>query len=504
MANLFQKIKQWFPEWKKESPLTPAIGTSSTDGGGLQNIVIKEIQQGEISPNVTYNFTDLTDTPKSYAGQTGLVCTVNATETGLEFAAGGGGASTFLDLTDTPDSYAGQTGQFVKVKAAEDGLEFGAGAGGILGGLYGINVLNMVGNVTLTPNVDKIYQYLNPNGSTTRTVTLATVGATAADRFIIKNTSGYVAGSRPLTIKQGATTIEIIYPGGFKNYIFDGTNWMNVSVETAPNALGTIGGGIMIGYAASAKSPNVGMGVAIGGSSFASGAGTGSAGVAIGSSAGASSGDNVAIGNSAVAYGYGVAVGDASDSGVAGMYNYATALGYWAKNVGDYGLCIGTYANNTKAGSIALGNAAKTNRICEIARAIDSANTNSGNTITIGGWKKQTTNNTPVEMFLAAVSSARFTIIAQSVLLFNLLIAARDNVGNAVAAYQVQGLIKRDNANNTILSWSSKTVLYEDDATWDVAVTADDTNEALVITVTGDDTNPTNWVARLDGVETRF
>lgn len=38
---------------------------------------------------------------------------------------GAGGVDTFLELTDTPASYAGQSGNVAKVKSTEDGLEFG-------------------------------------------------------------------------------------------------------------------------------------------------------------------------------------------------------------------------------------------------------------------------------------------------------------------------------------------------------------------------------------------
>lgn len=69
-------------------------------------------------------FLDLTDTPSSYSGQAGKVAAVKATEDGLEFVEGGGGADTFLELTDTPSSYSGQAGKVAAVKATEDGLEF--------------------------------------------------------------------------------------------------------------------------------------------------------------------------------------------------------------------------------------------------------------------------------------------------------------------------------------------------------------------------------------------
>jgi hypothetical protein len=507
MANLFQKIKQWFPEWKKEAPFALPLGTSSTDGGGLQNIVIKEIQQGAISPNVTYRF---------------------------------------IDLTDAPNSYAGQTGKFPKVNAGETGLEFGtAGGGGSVGGLYGINVLNMVGNVTLTPNVDKIYQHLNPNGAS-RTITLATVGTTAGDRFIIKNTNPYTSSTRSLTVKQASTTLDVMYPDTIKNFIFNGTNWVGENIGTGTDQYY---GGISIGNTTSARCGGAGYsgGVAIGYNALATSAFT--AGVAIGYFASASGGgDNIAVGNQSKAYTQSVALGDAADASYSSVASqaiaigntatarsqYAIAMGYLAiaqgvggiaigkstnnqaaygvsigfsvaNSASTYGVAIGNVANNTGICSVALGASAKTLRACEISKAIDDGSTaSSGVNVSIAGWKKQTTNDTPVEMFLGGISNSRFTIQVSSVLLFTLLITARDNVANEVAGYQIQGLIKRDAANNTILSWSATTVLYEDDAAWTVTATADDTNESLKLTVTGDTANPTNWVARLDGVETRF
>lgn len=72
----------------------------------------------------SYNFTELGDTPSSYTGQGGLFVKVKADESGLEFASGGGGATTFVALTDTPDSYTGQANNLVRVKADETGLEF--------------------------------------------------------------------------------------------------------------------------------------------------------------------------------------------------------------------------------------------------------------------------------------------------------------------------------------------------------------------------------------------
>lgn len=90
MANIFDTIKkavEWMPQWKKESGFDPAKGSSSTDGGGIPNIVVKEIVQGELSPDVLYYFIDLQDVPATYVGQGGKTVKVNVAETALEFGA---------------------------------------------------------------------------------------------------------------------------------------------------------------------------------------------------------------------------------------------------------------------------------------------------------------------------------------------------------------------------------------------------------------------------------
>jgi len=86
-----------------------------------------------------------------------------------------------------------------------------------------------------------------------------------------------------------------------------------------------------------------------------------------------------------------------------------------------------------------------------------------------------------------------------------MIIVARDNVANEVARYSVKdGLIKRDGADNTVMVLCTVVVDHEDDAGWACAVTADDGNEALIITVTGDGVNITQWAAVMNGVETHF
>jgi hypothetical protein len=108
-----------------------------------------------------------------------------------------------------------------------------------------------------------------------------------------------------------------------------------------------------------------------------------------------------------------------------------------------------------------------------------------------------TTNGaSSTELFLNG-SNARLTLAAGQTMTFDILITAR-TVGAfpaKSAGYHVRGVIENDQGSTTfILPLPTVTTLAEDDAAWSVAVTADDTHDALVITVTGTGTL-IRWVA---------
>ena len=334
-----------------------------------------------------------------------------------------------------------------------------------------INVETLSADKTLTPGTDEMYQYLDEGGAN-RIITLATAGASAGDRFVIRHNGSYNDTSY-LQVKQSTIILDYIYAGAIKHFIFDGTNWVSGEIGSGEND--NKKNNIAIGYYA--RGYNYGIG----------------------------------IGHSSRGHYYGIGIGYQADG-----YSYGVAIGYYAKgsthgvgigNQADgesYGVALGDETNtNLKKYSVALGYYSETERYSEIAHCIDGSSTQDYN-FSIAGWAIQTANATPVEMFLGEYANQRFTINPESAVNFVIRITARDNVANEVASYKIEGLIKRDGAGNTVLVWSNKTVQYEDDASWDVAVTADDTNEALIITVTGDATNPVRWAARIDETECQF
>lgn len=348
-----------------------------------------------------------------------------------------------------------------------------------IGGKYGINVETLTGDKTLVPGVDPIYQYLDPN-DVNRIITLDTTNAKAGDRFIAVH-NGNWDDINYLQIMQGAIELDRIYVSIFKTWIFDGTNWTHAWIGTGTTSSTQDGyRGIGIGKKTQAKE----------------------CGIAIGNSANGVK-DGVSVGFLSDAHDYGTAIGYDAAAITAGV-----AVGHTAV-ASPRGTAIG-YGANTKAfnRAIALGYFSKNQRATEIAMNIGDPVNNDRikayNQIVVGSWIRETTNNTPTIMWIDGEAVNRFTIRAQSALTFKIMVTARDNTTGDCAAYLFDGLIKRDGANNTTLCVCNKTVLHEDDATWDCDVATDDTNEALQITVTGDADNNVKWAARLDGVETSW
>ena len=85
---------------------------------------------------------------------------------------------------------------------------------------------------------------------------------------------------------------------------------------------------------------------------------------------------------------------------------------------------------------------------------------------------------------------------------FDILITGRAASGNS-AAYNIRGAIKNNLGAMTVVG-SVKTVLAEDDATWDANVAADQSSQSLVVRVTGPSGGPARWVASVRSVEVSY
>jgi hypothetical protein len=85
---------------------------------------------------------------------------------------------------------------------------------------------------------------------------------------------------------------------------------------------------------------------------------------------------------------------------------------------------------------------------------------------------------------------------------FNGSAVAKESATGDTKAWTFQGCIKRDAANNTVLVGAvTSTVIAEDAGAseWALTIEADDTNESIKVTVTGEAAKTIDW-----GVEARL
>ncbi len=364
-----------------------------------------------------------------------------------------------------------------------------------IGGVYGINVESLAGDKTLVAGTDAIYQYLDTNGAS-RNITLDTDSAVAGDRFVIRNTGDNTVAYY-LKVLQGTTTLDYIYVQAFGVFIFDGTNWVSNQASTG---LYAIDYNVALGYNAKSLIRGTSLGYQSYGYCYGVAVGCGAQGYIY----------SVAVGNGAAAGYTGAAVGSgaqAAQCGAAvGFFSCGTYCGVGIGYYGCGGYCgvgIGFNANGFGAYRVALGYYSKALRYNELLHQIGDGSTQYY-TWSVVGWKGSTADDTETELFLDG-SAERLVLQASSGLVFSILVVGRDDTSNKVAAYKFEGVIKQDGSANTAMVGSVvKTEIAEDDANWDANVSADDTNEALVLKVIGDATDTTKWMARASIAEVKF
>lgn len=185
----------------------------------------------------------------------------------------------------------------------------------------------------------------------------------------------------------------------------------------------------------------------------------------------------------------------------------ASALGGGSFNVasGDRSVTVGGQQNTASAlGSVAIGLQSLSDRYYAFAHAC--------------GWfasgqpaqyvrfivRNKTTNATATTLFLDG-SSVRLTIPSGRVFMFSAMIVGVKSDGTAVASYLRKGCIKNVGGTTSLVG-SIETIGtdIEDNASTDVAITADNTNDALQINVTGIASETWRWVAVVEGAEVAY
>jgi hypothetical protein len=208
--------------------------------------------------------------------------------------------------------------------------------------------------------------------------------------------------------------------------------------------------------------------------------------VSVGTSARASGSISTAIGLDSIASGgNGVAIG----RGAAASGNDTSCFGRGATAQAAGSTAIGFNSFVTATNASAVGNSVVSDLRAQFATAPFSA----------VFWSGQTTNNTATILNLDGTATNRFTIAASTALAVDILLVARrsDVADKWLVARRFLG-IRRDGSNNTSLIGAVQTLGTDQSAgspTWTFTLTADDTNEALQLEVTGATSETVQWRA---------
>jgi len=118
----------------------------------------------------------------------------------------------------------------------------------------------------------------------------------------------------------------------------------------------------------------------------------------------------------------------------------------------------------------------------------------------------KTTNSTPTTMLIGfGYSNTRLTIPSGKIMLADILISGIKSDGTASACYKRKVAIKNVAGTTTLVGTVDILgVDQEDNVLTDVAITADNTNDALQINVTGIAAETWRWVAVVEGLEIAY
>jgi len=254
----------------------------------------------------------------------------------------------------------------------------------------------------------------------------------------------------------------------------------------------------------------------------ASGAGS----VAIGTSLRSSGTSSVAIGDNIVASGNNAIVLGVSATGsgattvvignAASATNYgATALGINAAASGNQGIAIQNATASAQTslainGSVAsaqsaaaIGTNAAANRFGMYSYACGRFAADGDAQFARWVLRNKTTDGTTATTLFANGSSERLLITSGKVLHATVHILGSKSDGSAVASYMRQVTIKNV-GGTTALVGTVNTLGTDEAASTSIAITADNTNDALQIAVTGIASETWRWVAIVQGVELAY
>ena len=154
---------------------------------------------------------------------------------------------------------------------------------------------------------------------------------------------------------------------------------------------------------------------------------------------------------------------------------------------GDSNTASGTYTE-------ASGYGATASQYGQVARSVGGS---SNQQVSNFQATLNTTTVTPGEMFLDGTST-RLVIPTDTTWGFDIMVVARrTDADNESAFYRFEGCIDNNAGTTALVGSVVSATPIEDTAAWACAVTADNANDALIITVTGENGKTIQWLANI-------
>lgn len=453
-------------------------------------------------PDATGNVAVFTTAPAAAIadGTSGQVLTTNGSGA-LSFADAGGGFDADFVIADKTATYtvvAGDAGK-VLTHSAND-ITFNLTAAATLGAGFHVWIKNegASGDITtIDPNgsetldgrgTEKLFTgesiHIYTDGSNWYSLdrTIMWVGNTATDYY-----------ARPLAAGGGAIA------GGLQSSASGVT-----SVAVGYTATATANGSVALGSSANAtanRAVALGWSKAGGTDSFAAAITSGSA------SYGASSSYSIAIGRLANASGsYSTAIANSAQATATG----SMALGEYARASGTSSCVISTDITGdgtlaTASQAIAIGANSKSATIGKIAHSSKRFAANGDAQGGIFVLLADTTDATATVLTTnnsTAAADNQIVAASDTCITFDGTIVAMQNGAQAFASFKIEGLLVNDGGTTTLAN--SAITIIDNQSSWGLALSADNTNNALAITVTGEASHNIRWVANIRTSEVTY
>lgn len=237
------------------------------------------------------------------------------------------------------------------------------------------------------------------------------------------------------------------------------------------------------------------------------------------SSYGSTSSESVALGKQAKASGTSsIAIGKLS---VAGNGNQTVAIGELNEATGTNAFCLGSY-DNTASGnyslvlgtedsqatgvlSVAIGSRAKSAEKGKIAYSSGRFAATGDSQGALFVLRADTTDATATVLTTdnaAAASTNQIVAASDTCITFHGTLVAMQNGAQAYGSWEIRGLLVNDGGTTTLAN--SSTTVIQNASSWGMALSADNTNNALAITCTGEASHNIRWVANISTSEVTY